>query len=81
MRDQLESLVRQMLDRGVRYDYRIGSKIYERTLGEAEPRPGSADGRVWRGEQRPLPMSISVPFNADFRGACSTKFGAADALD
>ena len=40
-------------DRGVRYDYRIGSKIYERTLGEAEPRPGSADGRVWRGEQRP----------------------------
>ena len=30
-------------------------KTYERTLGEAEPRPGSTDARAWRGERRPSP--------------------------
>jgi hypothetical protein len=43
------------VDGGVRHTYRFESKRYERTLGEAESRPGSPDGRVWRGERRPLP--------------------------
>src|SRR4030095_1105596 len=42
-------------DGGVRNTYRFGGKTYERTLGEAEPRAGSTDGRVWRGERRPSP--------------------------
>ena len=37
------------------YLYRFEEKAYERTLGEAEPRPGSRDGRVWRGKLRPSP--------------------------
>src|SRR5712671_4346005 len=28
-------------------------RLDERTLGEAETRPGTGDGRVWRGEKRP----------------------------
>ena len=40
---------------GVRHTSSFARKAYERTLGEAEPRPGSADGRVWRGERRPSP--------------------------
>src|SRR6516162_4052555 len=43
------------VDGALRHTYRFASKRYERTLGEAEPRPGSADGRVWRGERRPSP--------------------------
>ncbi len=43
------------VDGGVRHTYRFESKRYERTLGEAESRPGSPDGRVWRGERRPSP--------------------------
>jgi hypothetical protein len=43
------------VDGGIRHTYRFGHKAYERTLGEAEPRPGSIDGRVWRGERRPSP--------------------------
>jgi len=43
------------VDGGIRHTYRFGHKAYERTLGEAEPRPGSVDGRVWRGERRPSP--------------------------
>jgi predicted TIM-barrel fold metal-dependent hydrolase len=43
------------VDGGVRNTYRFASRAYERTLGEAESRPGSADGRVWRGERRPSP--------------------------
>src|SRR5262249_30339544 len=35
--------------------YRFAEKAYERTLGEAAPRPGSRDGRVWRGRLRPRP--------------------------
>jgi len=43
------------VDGAVRYTYSFAHKAYERTLGEAESRPGSADGRVWRGERRPSP--------------------------
>ena len=35
--------------------YRFGFKPYERTLGEAELRRGSRDGRTWRGRMRPSP--------------------------
>ena len=35
--------------------YRFDQKPYERTLGEAESRPGSRDGRIWRGRLRPSP--------------------------
>ena len=38
------------VDGSIRHTYSFAHKAYERTLGEAEPRPGSADGRVWRGE-------------------------------
>src|SRR5579864_3297683 len=40
---------------GERSLYRFDEKVYERTLGEAEPRKGSRDGRVWRGRLRPSP--------------------------
>src|SRR5260370_3297823 len=40
---------------GERHIYRCDEKVYERTLGEAEPRKGSRDGRVWRGRLRPSP--------------------------
>src|SRR4029077_20970272 len=40
---------------GERSIYRFDEKAYERTLGEAEPQPGSRDGRVWRGRLRPSP--------------------------
>jgi len=43
------------VDGSIRHTYSFAHKAYERTLGEAEPRPGSADGRVWRGERRPSP--------------------------
>jgi predicted TIM-barrel fold metal-dependent hydrolase len=43
------------VDGHIRHTYSFAHKAYERTLGEAEPRPGSADGRVWRGERRPSP--------------------------
>jgi predicted TIM-barrel fold metal-dependent hydrolase len=39
----------------VRDVYRFEEKIYERTLGEATPQPGSRDGRTWRGRLRPSP--------------------------
>src|SRR5438045_6353962 len=42
-------------DGGTRNTYRFDQKLYERTLGEAEARPGTGDGRVWRGERRPGP--------------------------
>jgi predicted TIM-barrel fold metal-dependent hydrolase len=42
-------------DAGVRHTYRFDQRLYERTLGEAEARPGTGDGRVWRGERRPSP--------------------------
>ena len=42
-------------DGGTRHTYRFDQKLYERTLGEAEARPGTGDGRVWRGERRPGP--------------------------
>src|SRR5438132_5889076 len=42
-------------DGGVRHTYRFDQRLYERTLGEAEARPGTGDGRVWRGERRPSP--------------------------
>jgi len=42
-------------DRGIRHSYRFGRMVYERTLGEAEARPGSGDAREWRGERRPRP--------------------------
>src|SRR5690242_18431876 len=42
-------------DGGIRHTYRFEQKLYERTLGEAEARPGTGDGRVWRGEKRPSP--------------------------
>jgi hypothetical protein len=42
-------------DAGVRHTYRFEQRLYERTLGEAEARPGTGDGRVWRGERRPSP--------------------------
>ena len=37
---------------GERHIHRFDQKIYERTLGEAEPQPGSSDGRVWRGDRK-----------------------------
>jgi predicted TIM-barrel fold metal-dependent hydrolase len=40
---------------GERTLYRFDEKVYERTLGEAEPRKGTRDGRVWRGRLRPSP--------------------------
>ena len=43
------------VDGSIRHTYSFAHKAYERTLGEAESRPGSADGRVWRGERRPSP--------------------------
>ena len=43
------------VDGALRHTYRFASKRYERTLGEADPRPGSSDERVWRGERRPSP--------------------------
>src|SRR5260370_9291461 len=42
---------------GERHIYRFDEKVYERTLGEAEPRPGSRDGRGWRGRLRPRPRA------------------------
>jgi uncharacterized protein len=42
-------------DGGIRHTYRFEQKLYERTLGEAEARPGTGDGRVWRGERQPGP--------------------------
>src|SRR4029077_3104655 len=42
-------------DGGVRHTYRFDQRLYERTLGEAEARPGTGDGRVWRGERRAGP--------------------------
>ena len=41
------------VDGGIRNTYRFEQRLYERTLGEAETRPGTGDGRVWRGEKRP----------------------------
>jgi len=38
------------VDGGIRNTYRFEQRLYERTLGEAETRPGTGDGRVWRGE-------------------------------
>jgi predicted TIM-barrel fold metal-dependent hydrolase len=38
-----------------RHAYRFEQKLYQRTLGEAEPRPGSTDERQWRGRLRPRP--------------------------
>ena len=43
---------------GTRHTYRFDQRLYERTLGEAEARPGTGDGRVWRGERRPSPVSF-----------------------
>ena len=43
------------VDGSIRHTYSFAHKAYERTLGEAEPRPGSADGCAWRGERRPSP--------------------------
>src|SRR4029077_12279054 len=40
------------VDGGIRHTYRFDQRLYERTLGEAESRPGTGDGRVWRGERR-----------------------------
>jgi predicted TIM-barrel fold metal-dependent hydrolase len=37
----------------IRHSYDFGHRAYERTLGEADARKGSRDGRVWRGEHRP----------------------------
>jgi hypothetical protein len=34
------------VDGGIRHTYSFAHKAYERTLGEAEQRPGLADGRV-----------------------------------
>ena len=48
------------VDGGIRNTYRFASRAYERTLGEAESRPGSADGRVWRGERRPRPAWSTI---------------------
>lgn len=45
------------VDGAIRHTYSFAHKAYERTLGEAETRPGSPDGRVWRGERRPSPES------------------------
>ena len=42
-------------DGSIRHSYRFARMAYERTLGEAERRPGSGDAREWRGEQRPRP--------------------------
>jgi uncharacterized protein len=50
-----QAIKSRTVDGGIRNTYRFGHKSYERTLGEAESRPGSTDGRVWRGEQRPSP--------------------------
>src|SRR5439155_23546702 len=41
------------VDGGFRNTYRFEQRLYERTLGAAETRPGTGDGRVWRGEKRP----------------------------
>ena len=49
------------VDGSIRHTYSFAHKAYERTLGEAEPRPGSADGRVWRGERRPSPGGGRLP--------------------
>jgi uncharacterized protein len=40
---------------GERSSYSFGHKPYERTLGEAEKRPGSRDARQWRGRLHPSP--------------------------
>jgi uncharacterized protein len=51
-----KSLVRSRDEAGSeRYLYRFDHKPYERTLGEAEGRPGSRDERTWRGRLRPSP--------------------------
>jgi len=42
-------------DATLRAIYTFDHMPYERTLGEAEKRPGSRDGRTWRGRQRPSP--------------------------
>ena len=34
------------VDGGIRHTYRFDQRLYERTLGEAESRPGTGDGRV-----------------------------------
>src|SRR5437764_12699846 len=39
-------------DGGTRNTYRFDQKLYERTLGEAEARPGTGEGRVWRRARR-----------------------------
>ena len=41
------------VDGAPRATYRFEQRAYERTLGEAEPRKGSGDERVWRGKRRP----------------------------
>jgi hypothetical protein len=37
------------VDGGVRRTYRFAQRLYERTLGEAESKPGTGDGRVASG--------------------------------
>src|ERR1700751_1135220 len=46
------------VDGSIRHTYSFAQKAYERTLGEAESRPGSAAGRVLRGERRPGPGGV-----------------------
>src|SRR5436305_14824513 len=48
-------------DRGIRHTYRFEQKLYERTLREAESRPGPGDRRVWRGATRPTPGPVAAP--------------------
>src|ERR1700726_3856860 len=43
------------VDGGIRHTYRFDQRVYERTPGEGGTRPGTGDGRVWRGERRPSP--------------------------
>ena len=62
------------LDGEARTTYRFAQRAYERTLGEAEPRKGSSDERVWRGKRRPSPgvvddRSDNRVFDMDEEGA------------
>jgi predicted TIM-barrel fold metal-dependent hydrolase len=51
-----KAMIRSRDQRGGEHSiYRFDHKPYERTLGEASSRPGTRDGRQWRGRLHPSP--------------------------